>query len=110
MNEYADEYLTIVTTTDDRSVAERIARAAIERRVGACARILEAESVYRWEGAITSAREFVVEIKTTAARRAEVEATIRELHAYDLPEIVAHPIIGGSKAYLAWLSAEVATN
>lgn len=100
--------MIVATATDDRAVAERIARAAIERRIGACARIFAVESVYRWESEVRSAPEFVVEIKTTAARAAGVEAAIRELHAYDLPEIVVHPIVGGSRVYLDWVSDEVA--
>lgn len=100
-------FVAVATTTDDRDVAERIARAAIERRIGACARILAADSVYRWKGEIALAQEFVVEIKTSRERLAELEALILELHAYDLPEIVVHPIVGGSKAYLDWLSGEV---
>lgn len=102
------DFVTITTTADDRGVADRIARAVIERRIAACARISSAESVYRWDGEICVAPEFVVEIKTTAAARAAVEAAIRELHSYELPEIVAHPVAGGSKAYLDWVSSEVA--
>lgn len=98
------EILTIVTTVDDRAVAERIARAAIEKRLGACARVYSAASLYRWNGAVEAADEFVVEIKTTAGRRPALEALIGELHPYDLPEIVAHPIVGGSAAYLGWVS------
>lgn len=101
-------FLTISTTTDDRAVAETIAKAAIERRLGACARIFAVESHYRWEGALCVGQEFCVEIKTTAAARERLEAMIAELHAYDLPEIVAHEIVGGSKAYLDWIAAEIA--
>lgn len=100
------EFFTVATTVDDRAAAERIARAAVEQRLGACARISQATSVYRWQGAIEIAEEFVVEIKTTSERRAALEALIARLHPYELPEIVAHAIVGGSEAYLAWLSAE----
>ncbi|PZQ13153.1 MAG: divalent-cation tolerance protein CutA [Ancylobacter novellus] len=102
------EFVTVTTTTDDRAAAERIARAAVERRLGACARIMPVQSVYRWKGEICDAAEFSVEIKTTASRRGLLEATIRELHPYELPEIVVHPILDGSPDYLAWLSAETA--
>jgi periplasmic divalent cation tolerance protein len=100
------EFFTVSTTVDDRAVAERIARAAVEQRLGACARISAATSLYRWKGTIETAEEFVVEIKTTSDRRAALEALVAEFHPYELPEIVAHPIGGGSEAYLAWLSAE----
>jgi periplasmic divalent cation tolerance protein len=101
------DFVVVATTTDDREAAERIARAVIERRLGGCARILAADSVYRWNGEIVSTAEFVVEVKTTATRRSDVEAAIQELHGYDLPEIVVHPILGGSAAYLDWLAGEV---
>lgn len=100
-------FLVIQTTVDDRDAAEAIARAAIERRLGACARIYEARSVYRWDGAVTTAGELVVEIKTAEAARPALEAMIAGMHPYELPEIVALPILGGSEAYLAWLSGEV---
>lgn len=102
------EFFTVATTVDDRAAAELIARAAVEQRLGACARISSATSVYRWKGAIETAEEFVVEIKTTSERRGALEALVAELHPYELPEIVVHAIVGGSQAYLAWLSAETA--
>lgn len=101
------EFLDISTTVDDRAVAGRIARAAIERRIAACARIHAVESVYRWKGEIESAEEFVVELKTAAARRGAAEALIRELHTYDLPEILVRAILGGSADYLCWVADEV---
>ncbi|GLK66634.1 divalent-cation tolerance protein CutA [Hansschlegelia plantiphila] len=101
------DFVAVFTTTDDHAVADAIATAVIERREAACARISRAESVYRWDGEIRRTEEFVVEIKTTAAASPAVERTIRRLHAYDLPEILVLPIIGGSESYLAWLAAEV---
>ena len=102
------DHVTVETTTDDRTLAETIARAAIERRVAACARITAVDSVYRWKGEVETAVELVVELKTTAAAREAAQALILELHTYDLPEIVVRPILSGSKAYLDWVSAEVA--
>jgi periplasmic divalent cation tolerance protein len=97
-----------VTTTADRGVADRIARGAIERRLGACARIVPADSVYRWRGEICASAEFVVEIKTSRARLSALENMVLELHDYDLPEIVVVPVVAGSAAYLDWLSDELA--
>ena len=73
----------------------------------ACARVHAVDSVYRWKGQLETATEFVVELKTTAARREVVEGVIRELHNYELPEVVVRPILGGSRAYLEWISSEV---
>ncbi|WP_020180951.1 divalent-cation tolerance protein CutA [Methylopila sp. M107] len=101
------EIVDISTTTDDRAVAERIARAAIDRRVAACARIHAVDSIFRWNGAVETAAEFVVELKTTETARGAAEALLRELHNYELPEILVRPIIGGSQAYLDWVASEV---
>lgn len=101
------EFVDISSTVDDREVAERLARSAVERRVAACVRIHAVESVYRWKGEIEKAAEFVVELKTTAARREAAEALIRELHTYELPEILVRPILGGSSTYLDWVADEV---
>lgn len=104
----APAHVVVSTTVDDRAVAEAIARAAVERRLAACARLHEAQSVYRWEGEIRSEPEIVVDLKTVAASQGPLEALIRELHPYELPEIVVCPILGGSRDYLAWVSAEAA--
>jgi periplasmic divalent cation tolerance protein len=101
------EFVIVVTTVDDRAVAEAIAAAAVERRLAACARIAVADSVYRWDGAVQRTPEFVVEMKTTAAAAPALEAAIRERHSYELPEIVVLPILGGSRDYLDWLAREV---
>lgn len=101
-------FVAIVTTADDRSVADAIAAAVVGRREAACARIFPCESVYRWKDEVCGAAEFVVEIKTTDAAAAAVEATIRRLHTYETPEIVRLPILGGAPDYLAWLTAQVA--
>jgi len=66
----------------------------------------ECTSVYRWKGAIENAREVPVLIKTRAARYAEVEAAIRRLHPYELPEIIAVPIVRGCDDYLQWVADE----
>ena len=64
------------------------------------------QSIYRWQGAIESASEVPLLIKTTAGRYSELETAIRALHPYDVPEIIALPIAQGLPAYLDWLAAE----
>ena len=104
----ASAYVVVSTTVDDRAVAETIARTAVEQRLAACARLHGADSVYQWEGEIQSEPEIVIDLKTTAAAQSALEALIRELHPYELPEIVVYPILGGSRDYLAWVSTEAA--
>lgn len=101
------QMLLIVCNTPDQAIADQLAQALIERRHAACVNVLPAvKSVYRWEGRIESAQEIPLLIKTTEDRYFELEATIRELHPYRLPEIIALPISKGLPAYLDWLVAE----
>ncbi len=90
--------------------ARKIARAMVEQRMAACANIVTApvQSVYRWKGKIESAKEFLLIIKTTQSRFAKLEAAIKRLHSYDVPEIVALPIAAGATDYLNWVSISVA--
>ena len=97
--------IQIITTTPDNELAQRIARTLVEQRLAACVQIAgPVESIYRWQGEIESASEWQCWIKTTAARYADVERTIRELHTYTVPEILAMPITAGNPDYLKWLA------
>ena len=102
------EFLQITSATANREEAERLAAALVERRLAACVQILgPIRSVYRWQGNVDQADEWLCLIKTTRERYAAVEAAIRELHSYDFPEIIATPIVAGSDGYLAWLAESV---
>lgn len=103
-----DEVLLVHTTCPDEAVAERITLALLEQRLAACVNRLPAvRSSYRWQGRIESAREFPLLIKTTRARYPALESAIRELHPYELPEIVALPVAAGLPAYLRWVVEQV---
>jgi periplasmic divalent cation tolerance protein len=98
----------IVTTAPSQAAARRIARTLVDRRLAACVQIVgPIESIYRWQGRVETAREWLCLIKTSRARFREASATIEELHPYDTPEIVALPITAGSRRYLDWLAASV---
>lgn len=102
--------IVVVTNCGSAKEARRIARALVERRLAACVNAVSApvESVYRWKGKVEKAMEFALLIKTTRARFSAVERVIRELHSYDVPEIIALPVAAGSKDYLKWLFYSVA--
>ena len=101
--------IQIVTTTPSKELAQQIARALVEQRLAACVQIAgPVESVYSWQDEIETATEWQCWIKTTAARYAEVERTIRELHSYTVPEILALPITAGNSDYLKWLTECIA--
>ncbi len=100
-----EEYAVVLVTCSSRAEARRIARAAVTRRLAACANLLEArvESVYRWKGKVEQAREFLLLIKTSRARLGALEAEVKRLHSYDVPEFIALPVVEGSPEYLQWL-------
>jgi periplasmic divalent cation tolerance protein len=99
------EYLQVLTTAGSEQEAEQISAALVERRLAACVQVLGPISGhYRWRGEIERSREWMCLAKTEAERYPQLEAAIRELHSYDEPEIVATPIVAGSKGYLDWLS------
>jgi periplasmic divalent cation tolerance protein len=101
--------LTVLTTTDSADKARALARGAVEARLAACAQIGgPVTSVYRWDGAVEEAEEWQVLFKTTAARYDELEAHLKQAHDYDIPEIIATPVVRGSEAYLAWVTDETA--
>ena len=101
------EVLLVVTTLPDRATAERIAEALVTARVAACVNVLaECTSVYRWQGKVERAGEVPMLIKTTREAYARLEETLRTLHPYDVPEIVALPVTAGLPAYLDWVTQE----
>jgi periplasmic divalent cation tolerance protein len=99
--------LLVVTNLPDRASAEKLAALLIERRLAACVNLLApCASVYRWRGEIQHDEEHPLLIKTAQDRYAELEAAIRANHPYELPEIIAVPIIQGLPAYLQWVESE----
>ncbi|MDQ3566366.1 MAG: divalent-cation tolerance protein CutA [Pseudomonadota bacterium] len=84
--------------------ARRVARTLVEEHLVACANLLpQGESIYRWQGAVETANETLVLFKTTAECYARVESRIKDLHSYELPEIIAVPLQSGLPAYLRWV-------
>ncbi|MCL4800692.1 MAG: divalent cation tolerance protein CutA [Burkholderiales bacterium] len=99
--------LLVITNLPDRASAEALAAALIERRVAACANVMSpCRSVYRWEGAVEHTEEHPVLAKTPADRFDALQKVIRELHPYELPEIIAVGVDAGLPAYLDWVAAE----
>jgi periplasmic divalent cation tolerance protein len=98
----------VLSTAGSRDEARKIARALVERRLAACVNIVApVESVYRWQGEVENAEEWLLIIKTTAQAFSKVREAICELHSYDLPECVLLSIEDGSKAYLEWIAESV---
>lgn len=102
--------ITVFVTCPDSGTAESIARAVVAEGLAACANLLPGmRSIYRWQGAVEEATEVVLLLKSRRDLFDRLERRIRDLHPYDVPCIVAWPIIAGHKPYLEWLTAETIT-
>jgi periplasmic divalent cation tolerance protein len=98
----------MLTTTASREEADSIAGELVSRRLAACVNIVgPISSVYRWKGAVERSQEFLLLIKSTEAQREAVQQALRELHSYELPELISFCVEGGLKAYLDWIAASV---
>lgn len=98
----------VLTTLDHPEKAHALARALVERQLAACVNIVPGvHSIYRWQGAVESANEWLLLIKTIPGHIESLLAAIRELHPYALPEFVVVPIEASTPEYLAWLTASV---
>ena len=101
-------HVLVVTTTDSQDEAQKIARRLIEQRLAACVQVLgPVESVFWWEEEIETAREWQCIAKSRQDLFASIESSIREIHSYDVPEILAFPIVEGSGSYLAWMKEQL---
>jgi periplasmic divalent cation tolerance protein len=101
------EFVQVVTTAASAEEARKIAEALVERRLAGCVQIVgPIESIYRWQGKIERAKEWQLWVKTRASLFAEVERAIRQLHSYEVPEVLAIAVVDGSEAYLNWLRSE----
>lgn len=101
------EVLLVITNVPDRAAAERIAAELVTEGAAACVNILaECTSIYRWQGKIEHTSEVPLLIKTTRAAYPRLESTLRKLHTYELPEIIALPVSAGLPEYLNWVVQE----
>lgn len=101
------DVLLVLCNTPNADCAARIARALVEQGLAACVNILSpCRSVYRWQGKVEEAEEVPLLIKTTAQRYADMQVRLRELHPYEVPEIIAVPVSTGLPAYLDWVTEE----
>ena len=98
----------MLTTTASREEASTIAAALVSRRLAACVNIVgPIASVYRWKGEVERSEEFLLLIKSTEARRPAIQEALRELHSYEVPELICFAIEAGLDSYLDWIAASV---
>lgn len=108
-NQSMDTAIQVVTTTERREDAEKIAGSLVEKRLAACVQIVgPILSIYWWKENIEHSEEWQCQIKTRAGLYDAVEAAIKASHPYKTPEILAWPLLQGSHEYLAWLHEQTA--
>jgi len=98
-----NNHILVLVTTASKEESELIAAALVESRLAACVNIFPISSIYRWQGQIQSDSEYQLLIKTDIQLFSNIEAKIKELHSYSVPEIIAIDIVAGSRSYLNWL-------
>jgi periplasmic divalent cation tolerance protein len=102
------EKILVLSNCGSEEEARRVARALVEARVAACVNIIAGvHSVYHWEGAIQEASEWMLIIKSTRALFDSLAAELRRIHSYQVPEVLAIPVVDGDQDYLAWIDREI---
>ena len=106
MKETSQVVVLITTATEEE--AHRIAERLLNQRKIACVNIVpRVDSLFRWQGKLDSAQESLLIIKTRASLLPEIIEMVKKAHSYELPEIIALPIVGGNEDYLKWIDSEV---
>ena len=101
-------YIAVFITTATAEEAQRISSTLLEQRKAACVNIVpKVSSHFWWQGKIDSAQENLLIVKTKASQLNELVKQVKELHSYEVPEILAMPIAGGNQDYLEWINKEV---
>lgn len=103
--------IVVLVTCGSAAEAKRIAKSLVDARLAACVNILQAQvvSVYRWKRKVESAKETLLIIKSARSKFPALESAIKRIHSYDVPEIIALPIVAGSRDYLQWITESART-
>jgi periplasmic divalent cation tolerance protein len=99
------KYIAVLITTGSGAEAAKIARSLVEDKLAACVSIMRpVMSVYRWKGKVEDSRECLLIAKTKQGLFGALERSVKRMHSYECPEIIAIPVNSGSKGYLRWIS------
>jgi len=102
-----NKYILVLTTVPDEKSGQKIAKQLVKERLSACVTVSAAsQSFYWWQGKISNEKEHILFIKTKAILFTDLEKRIKEIHPYEVPEIVALPFLKGSAKYLNWIEKE----
>ncbi|MEM8676049.1 MAG: divalent-cation tolerance protein CutA [Cyanobacteria bacterium P01_G01_bin.67] len=107
MESPSSNYAVVLVTVADKEAGIAIARDLITTKLAACVNIFPISSIYLWQEQINQDQEYQLIIKTNLDKFAELSAKIKTLHTYEVPEIIALPIIAGAKSYLDWLGTSL---
>lgn len=103
-------FILVQTSTDSQDAAQKIADAVVEKRLAACCWVSgPITSTYWWQGKLEQVQEWVCHCKTRQDLYDDLERVIKEVHSYDVPEIIATPILTGNQSYLDWIVSETTT-
>ena len=109
-NSVSSSYGVVLVSAGSLPEAEAIATSLVTSKLAACVNLVPIQSIYTWQGELHQEQEWQLLIKTDLSQFPTLEAKIRELHSYEVPEIIALPIVAGSKSYLDWICASVHNN
>ena len=102
------EFVQLTTTTGTRQDAEEIAAELVSRKLAGCVQVSgPIHSTFRWQGKVESSEEWMCTAKTSRAQVAAIQKLLKEIHRYEVPELIATPIVDGSEAYLKWLGEQL---
>jgi len=100
--------IVVLSTASSAAEAETIARQLVDERLAACVNVVTGvRSFYRWKGKIEKSPEWLLVIKSSRGRFEELRAALEKLHSYDVPEVIALPVVEGTKNYLHWMEGEL---
>ena len=100
--------IVVLSTASSAAEAETIARRLVDERLAACVNVVTGvRSFYRWKGKIEDSGEWLLVIKSSRGRFEELRAALEKLHSYDVPEVIALPVVEGTKNYLHWMEGEL---
>jgi periplasmic divalent cation tolerance protein len=100
--------IVVLSTCANGEEAEKLARALVEQRLAACVNVVPGmKSYYRWQGNLETAGECLMVIKSSRGRFAELRAALEKAHSYEVPEVLALPVVEGSPDYLNWIDANL---
>jgi len=104
------DYCIVLVTIGSQAEAIALGTLLVDQSLAACVNVVPIQSIYRWNGAVQQDSEWQLIIKTTTQRWQDLQHTVQMQHSYDLPELIAIPIVAGSEGYLSWLKTETAAS